>query len=140
MPLPEYDQDVAPLSDPLPDPLSTCKLPEPVMVSSLTALSPVCRLPLSLTVPLPLTAPVTVKVPEPLYEASLLTVVVIEALPGSLQVLPLALSVQLPPMTPVSLPEAYAVPLAFSLYHPYRPLHRPARSPRRTPCRWHSLP
>jgi hypothetical protein len=73
----------------------------------------VSRLPLSLIVPLPLTASETMKEPAPEYEASLLTVVVTVVLPGSVQ-LPLAssLSVQLPPMMPVTVPEAEAVPLA----------------------------
>src|SRR5258706_193380 len=57
--------------------------------------SPKCWLPLSVIVPLPLTAPLAVKLPEPEYEASLTMCSVIEALPDSVG-LPLlsSLSVQ----------------------------------------------
>src|SRR5258708_6277157 len=89
--------------------------PAPEMLSCSLGLSPVCRLPLSLIVPPPVTAPETVKLPEPLYEASFVTDRLAAALPDMLGMPPFSLSVQLPPMVFVTAPEAQAVPVTLVL-------------------------
>ena len=119
VPLPEYDHDVEPLSEPLPppEPLTGCQLlPDPTIDSLSTKRLSTCTLPRSLIVPLPDTAPEAENVPVPEYEPSFTTVHVVVRLPGVLQ-FPLAswLFVQLPLNAPPTLPDAHAVPDTFDV-------------------------
>src|SRR5947209_16317120 len=101
LPLPKYDHALSYPTLFRSVPPVGVMLPEPLIDSLSVGLSPKCWLPLSVTVPPPMTAPVAVNEPVPEDDAFPVIVNGIEAAPAFVQTpLVFSLSVQLPLIVP----------------------------------------